>query len=386
MKQCMLILGLGLLAISSAVSRAGEAPPALPVAETGKALAANTWYEAKPELKFPENLKDPEWATGDGFSTNVYRVKTGTILVRTGIGSKDAGLSPGYYSNATVEWDLSANRGQAIDVFNYGGGSYGNGRLLPAFKDHPTPAPRHTYDAFTYVESEDAVYFMGGISYRMFTTKEFEQAAKDMVAICEKSLWKFSCADRRWTRVGENVEHGKNHTSVENHMIYWPEANKILFAYHNGRCADFDLKTQKWSELYTPKGSGQMSLYEAWSTWDSKRQLWIFRHGARICAFDPRTKEYTMLPNMFDPPKDPQAPLNNSQSIAYISKYDVYLTSGPTGNDTWVYDPNTTQWSRIQGGNGKLPNWAYMKCDPKTDTIALNSNLRFFRFSYKPSK
>ena len=77
------------------------------------------------EAHFVESdVKGARWKPADGYCGSTFRTKTGTLISRTGVESKSAGLNPGFYSNATLEWDMSANVARVIDVANWGGGSY----------------------------------------------------------------------------------------------------------------------------------------------------------------------------------------------------------------------------------------------------------------------
>ncbi|MBI5288061.1 MAG: hypothetical protein HY873_03720, partial [Chloroflexi bacterium] len=261
------------------------------LAQDGSPAPANTWAETKPAFKLPADVKDAQWTTGDGYSDNVYRSKTGTILIRTGIDSKSAGYSPGYYTNTTVEWDLKTNQAETVDVANWGGGSYGKGKLLPAFKERPTPSPRHTYDGLAYVESEDALYMMCGANWKTCLGEGVDADAKEALKKDDASTWKFTFADRRWTRIDGSIRQfwdGNRCSPYESHLGHWPEGGKLLFFNDGGNLyAEFDLKAQKWEKVEL-KGKCPMSLYGARSTWDSKRALWVFRCGPKLCTFDPK--------------------------------------------------------------------------------------------------
>ncbi len=53
-----------------------------------------------------------------------------------------------------------------VEISNFGGGSYGHGRLLKGFADHETPTARRTYDGICYVPEQDAMYQMLGAKWR----------------------------------------------------------------------------------------------------------------------------------------------------------------------------------------------------------------------------
>ncbi|MGE3804001.1 MAG: alpha/beta hydrolase fold domain-containing protein, partial [Gemmataceae bacterium] len=238
-------------------------------------LPVNTWIEVKPEFQLPATPRDARWLTGDGFSDSVYRSKTGTILIRTGIDSKEVGYSPGFYTNTTVEWDLKTDKARVLEISNWGGGSYTPGRLLPAFKEQVTPMPRHTYDGICYVEDEDAVYMMLGAHGRSFR-KDFDDATKEAYSQDVQSTWKLDLATGRWTRIPESVRKHWNENACspyESHLQHWRAGNKLLFLNDRANhAAEFDLKTQKWEKVET-KNETPMSLYNARSTWNSKRDL-----------------------------------------------------------------------------------------------------------------
>lgn len=350
-------------------------------------LPANTWAEVKPEFKLPEDIKDARWLTGDGFSDSVYRSKTGTILIRTGIESKTAGYSPGFYTNTTVEWDLRTDKTKVLEISNWGGGSYSAGKLLPGFKEHITPMPRHTYDGICYVEDQDAMYMMLGAHGRSFS-KEFDDATKEAYSQDVNSTWKLNLATGRWTRIPENVRKFWNENACspyESHLQHWPAGNKLLFLDDRGtHAAEFDLKAQKWEKVET-KDKPPMSLYNARSTWDSKRQLWIFRLGPSLCSYDPRTREFKTLPAPYPAPQDKKDIRNAMKGITYIAKHDVYLVNGPTADDTWVYSPEKGSWSQVKAAGPKLIN-GYLQYDPKSDQVILSYQRTTFRFRHEPTR
>ena len=69
------------------------------------------------------------------------------------------------------------------------------------------------------------------------------------------------------------------------------------------------------------------------------------------------------------------------KGICYVSKHDRYLVCGPTGNDTAAYDPESRKWTPIKGGDLKLIN-GYMQYDPKLDIVAMNFQLKCYKFRY----
>lgn len=357
-----------------------------PAAPPPTAPPPNTWVAAKPAFELPADLKDARWATGDGYSDSVYRSKTGGILIRTGIHSDSAVLSPGFYTNTTVEWDLKTGRVAVVEVSPWGGGSYGHGSLPAGFAERPAPSPRHTYDGICYVEPEDAVYLVLGANARIGGTGCTEEA-KAALKPDMRCTWKYSFADRRWSRIDSNPStlYGKDVYPYEAHLAHWPEAGKLLFIDGYARNpATFDLKAGTWEKM-SLKNKPTCPMYNSRSTWDSKRQLWVFRLGAQVGTFDPRTAEFGQVSPPYEQPAGKDDPRGKMKGIAYISAHDVYLINGPTGADTHVYSPQTGKWSRLDGGDLQLIN-GYLQYDPKTDHVVLSYQHTAFVLRYTPGK
>jgi len=182
----------------------------------------------------------------------------------------------------------------------------------------------------------------------------------------------------------------------ENHMQHWPDGKKLLFLNDGGsRYAGFDLKTNTWRKVELANKC-PMSLYNARSAWDTRRSLWAFRLGPRLCTFDPRTHTFATLPDCYDMPIPSRAELKQMQKekkkpdprlhakgVCYISKHDAYLVIGPTGNDTAVYDIERKKWTLVQGGAIELAN-GYCQYSPELDVVAMNYQLSGYKFRYVP--
>jgi hypothetical protein len=381
--------------LSCLLTRAAVAQDAAKAPAPTSDIPPNTWVDAKLKVEIPAKYRTKQWNSGDGFCDSVYRSKTGSVLIRTGIASKALSLNPGFYSNTSLEWNLSKGTVEVIDVFEgWRGGSSGGAKLLPAFKDHPSPSPRHTYDGMAYDSGEDALYLMLGANGRMrggWGNNLATAEGKKQLALDNESLWKFTFKDRKWQRINTSIRQFWGRYEVdpyESHLEYWPDEKKLMFLSGKGhRYAEFDIATQKWAKVKLKGGTG-VGVYGARSTWDSKRGLWLFRRGMKVGYIDPKTKTGAALPDL--PEKYNVVPKGRKswhlhKSIAYISKHDVYIVTAHTGNDTFVYHPDTKKWERIAGGDAKLFN-GYMEYDVKTDTVVLVIHRRAFKFKYVPKK
>lgn len=359
------------------------------------ALPPNQWVKAEIDWKktIADFRDDAQWVTTDGYSNNSFRSKTGEVLIRTGIRSSSAGWNPGFYTNTSVLWNPKTDTAKVIDVFRWGGGSGGNGRLLEGFAENPTPSPRHTYDGMAYVPEEDALYLHLGATWRTGGQGVTEDAKAQHRIDERESTWKYTFADGRWTRIDHNIRKfwpGGEVSPYETHLRYWPGKKKLLFLNDNGnRYAEFNLETQQWENaqrIERPKSPNR--LYNARSTWDSKRQLWVFRLGPDLCTFDPETKTYTNLPRCWDLPPRPNEERQSDRryavkGVVYIPKHDVYLVTGLTGNDTMVYDVEAGKWSELKAGDIALVN-GYLQYDPATDLVLMNYQLQCFKLRYVP--
>jgi hypothetical protein len=363
-------------------------------------MPANTWVKTEIDFKATlaaTNIPGASWTFTDGYSDNTYRSKTGGVLIRTGVHSKSAKLGPGFYTNATVEWDLTNNTAKIWEVARWSGGSYGGANPWPSHQEYPTPNPRHTYDGICYVPEEDAMYMLFGAYFRSAGQGASEEG-KALIQSEANNTWRFSFQERRWERIASSPKSiGLPIRSIyETHLAHWPEGKKLLFLDSGGNNgAEFDLATREWKAA-PAANKPSMSLYHARSTWDSKRALWVFRKGPYLCTYDPRERKFEKLPDCWEmeiPEADrgrPQAdkPSDkrlNWKGVCYISKHDAYLITGPTGDDTRVYHVEEGRWRPLKGGDIELPN-GYCQYNPELDLVAMNIHFNAFTFRYVPEK
>jgi len=393
----------GILAVAlllGAAALAGEAAPA-PAPAAPAELPANAWTKVTIDQKAAlatSNVQGAAWMFSDGYSDSVFRSKTGNVLIRTGIHSKAAGLTPGFYTNTTVEWDLKSDTARVVEVANWSGGSYGGANPLPANKEHPTPNPRHTYDGICYVPEEDSVYMLFG-AYMRSLGGEPSAEGRALIEAEADNTWQYSFEKKAWTRIdGSPKKLGLPIRSLyETHLTYWPEGKKLLFLDNGGgNGAEFDLEKREWKAA-PPANKPGMSVYHARSTWDTKRGLWVFRKGPDVCTYDPKERKFEKLPDCWDlgiplaerlksgSADKPAEKRINWKGVCYIPKHDVYLVTGPTGDDTMVWHAAEKKWSALKAGAGELPN-GYCQYSPELDLVTMNIHLDCHKLRYVPEK
>ncbi len=387
--------------VLGATAFAGETAPAPATPAAPAELPANTWTKAAVDEKAAlatANVPGAVWTFTDGYSDSAYRSKTGNVIIRTGIHCKAAGLTPGFYTNTTAEWDLATDVVRVLDVANWSGGSYGGANPLPANKEHPTPNPRHTYDGICYVPEEDSMYMLFGAYMRSLRGTPSEEG-KALIEAESNNTWRYSFEDKSWTRIdGSPKKLGLPIRSLyETHLTYWPEGRKLLFLDNGGgNGAEFDLEKREWKAA-PPANKPGMSVYHARSTWDTKRGLWVFRKGPDVCTYDPKERKFEKLPDCWDlgiPIEErikngsadkPAEKRINWKGVCYVAKHDAYLVTGPTGNDTMVYSCAEKKWHSVKGGDVELPN-GYCQYNPEMDLVAMSIHLHCFKFRYVPEK
>lgn len=364
------------------------------------ALDLQKWYEQR-------------WGHYDGYSDTVYRPDTGTVLIRTNLKRKELkDRNSGFYTNGTLEWNPRTNEVRFIEITNWHGGSSGRvkGYPLPAFDQHPTPVPRHTYDALAYVPEEKAMYTTMGAYSRIRTRisrvedEEKRERAQRLLQQESQSTWKLDVETGEWERFeGSPKTLFPDVWMYEAHMAYWPEKNVLTFLGSAGkRYAHFDLGKKVWKKVpKQPTGFSIREFQRLWhmrSAWDSKRDAWVFRKSNKVVVFNPETAEMKKLPDPYEPRynKEPEEsprvlPADSQGSICYISKHDVYMiprVPGPWGNKTMVFHPDKGEWETVKGGDTlpvrKEKQRRYCHYDEKGDVVVFTFHHYAAVFKYVP--
>ncbi|MBL8026953.1 MAG: T9SS type A sorting domain-containing protein [Fibrobacteres bacterium] len=329
-------------------------------------IPSNTWVKSTLTFRLPSNVTGAYWSTTDGYCTSIFDDSTGRLLWRTGVGQSGATgckLDPGYYSNTFLSWNAIKDTAYAIDLFNWGGGSGGSGCLLPGFATDTTPSPRHTYDGITYCKSNHSVYLMAGANWKLtLDTTRSPIDARNMLLLDDSSTWRLSLNDGKWHRIHGSIRqywNGYAASPYESHLRAWPEGGKLLYVNDGGdKHAEMNLSTEKWTNITTAALKAPMSLYNARSCWDRKRQLWVFRNDTNVCTYNPSTRTYKKLPS---------CKVSGSQAISYDSRRDVYVAAGLAMNSVRYFRYSDTSWvAPVIANSAALPS-GYLAYDSTND-------------------
>lgn len=382
-------LGLGL----DCLLQAGMAPEAF-----GQ---DNRWVTVSPAFHAPDRYPGTTLSSYNGWTSLRYNTRDSAVVAWRMV--LDARRHNGIYANALVLWSLRRNRLDLVTASNYAGGTYDAApsfTLMPEFATDTTPAPRHPYDAMAYVDTTHALYMLLGATPRIVNFEASPSVTPrdlwDAHEVDGLSTWKYSFGEGRWRRIPENIRKfwpspyycGGCVPFHDNHLVHWKSAHKLLFVEGRGtHAAVMDLARETWDTLALANHS-PFDLTQALSAWDSRRERLILRAGDSVCAFDPSTRRFTLLPNAG---LDQGADRAMYTGIAYVTSRDAYLAVGRDGT-TRVFDPEGGAWRTVStgsigldGGEGNLQ----MEYDPATDQVVLSTaasgDLGGFRtFRYRP--
>jgi hypothetical protein len=322
----------------------------MPGGELAAQTPTNTWIEVSPPTSYPAGRAGrPEGRSNYGGIA--YRPASGSILFYDGYVGEEAASS--IYANTMASWDIAQNRVNALKI------------------TESAPHKRHTYEDFVYVDTKDAVYMMKGA---------WDHGCHDAA----DGLWQYTFSDNTWRSIPTNIAIAASDSHCEGHMAYWKAGGKLIYVDSTGRdLYEFNLSTQVWTKV-TGTYNTTLSLYNAQSTWDSNRNLWVFWNRG-LFAYDPVTRVFSTLPVSGSSPG-----AAGESGITYIPSLDAYmLAAGSGASGTWVYRNSTRSWQQISGAalpvNGELTH-TYIQYDPGTDMIYAFQGVgrRFFKMRYVP--
>lgn len=308
---------------------------------------ANTWNETHPSFVLPEGRHGS--IIGTSWNTWTYRAKDNSLLYYDRYVGEE--FPNTIYGNTLTAWSLDSNRVTALVM-------------------HDTvPSERHTYEAFVYVDSLDAVYMMLGATHGCGS---------------DGKMWEYSFATGSWRVVSTTVPDAYG---CEVHMQYWKKGHQILFLSGDNKVFSFDFSSHQWSP-WSITFPPEVDVYNAKSTWDTKRDLWVFyggNTGNNLAAFDPSTKRFTLLTA---PGLRPKA--YSHTGITYLPGYDAFMIAGGiTGTETWVYENATHMWHVVSGANVPDDGFTSLFYSSKNDQVYLMNGCqgctRRFTLQYQSS-
>jgi len=288
-------------------------------------IPANTWVQKNPA----ETTFQPGFNGGFAYRSwcrFVYRPVAKSILFYEGYNDADAGGPRGssIYANSLFEWHIHEDKLTGIKVSNWGIGP--PDYPLTENEDDPTPPNRHTYRGFEYVPTKDAVYLVGGANSRT--------PGLDL-----KSTWKYSFQDNSWRKLSQPSINGDLY---EGHLNFAPTTDSLYYMVNN-EVWKFDLESETWEEM--PQHEPAPRFWNSSSTVDTKRNVVLFFGGDGkndLVTYDPTTNTFTTV--------SANAPAAKGR-VTYNSKWDVYITVGTDNPATWIYQPTTKKWEKLETPN-----------------------------------
>jgi hypothetical protein len=329
----------------------------------------NTWVKMEPTPVLTGDFADGSLGS-DMWGCFTYVHDEGKIFQRGAF--RDAQRTTSIYDNCYLSWDIAANVLTVEQVTAWVGGSHEFHELSSQAGE--TPMNKHIYNGYTYVAGKRAIYEVGGAFSGNCTPS------------CDaKILWIYSLDTKTW-RKGPRCDAA----NFETHLRYIPGLDRLFYfttpRSPDNRIYEYDPEQDTWSliDSYVPNRWWQGS-----STVDTKRNLVVFHgddhdntHPNIMASYNPVTNTWTTIST------NPPFPRGR---IVYNSKWDVYICMGTMEAQTWIYNPNTSQFSQVQVA-GPHPVYkqfhsvnGYSAYDEKNDVIAVkNIGTDRYVFRYVP--
>lgn len=300
--------------------------------------AENVWVEVKLPQILPAGRKGS--VAGTNWGGVAYRSANHSLLVYDRYTGEEYPYA--IYANAMTAWELNSN-------------------VMRVHKITDTaPLSRHTYEVWTYVDEKDAIYTMKGA-----------HRGCEVMDDGREVMWKYTFNDNTWKPVTTVVPIVNG---CEGKTMYWKAGNRLLFIDGGGKgIHEFDLATETaWKPVTSTNPPGNF-VYGGTSTWDTKRDQWVFYSGklAELRVYNPQTRVFSNLPAVGDarPPLSIEGSEPHRIGITYIPNSDEYvIASQKTG--TWAFDLATRTWRQVTTDTVmKLTRNTYLWYDPATSIL-----------------
>lgn len=308
-----------------------------------------------------------------------YDAVSGRMILYDGYAEPPTYVYENIFANAIWSYDLVANRLylEKLSHWTLQGDSM---FPLPANSTDPTPYDRHVYSCMIYSASKNRLYLWSGAN-KILEGNEFG------------TTWTYDLQETAWRQIPTT----EPYNVYEQACSYDPFLEKmILFGgashtYGTGdRTYHFDLNTETWTDR-TPvpspvPRSGQTMAF------DSRRRVtWMFggapfgSAGNELWTYDAAANAWRQVARTSPWPAE-----RRFGSMAYDSRRDVFLLwGGVTASDnvfvdTWIFDPSTEKWQRLDPTAFPDVSRRYysedLDYDPVNDVFVLNLGGAFWLY------
>lgn len=351
-----------------------------------KSMITNEWVEIKPTIKFSEGYEiGRPYYQSRSWTRMTYNSQSQKLFFYDGYMNMTFNIPQTIYANTLYEADFETDTIRMVLTSNWRRDtvrSLTNPDSLitywynPDSVSHPKPFDRHTYGCFLYAAHTNSIYIANGAS---------GGNAKRV-----QDCWRYSFDESRWIFVDTVRRHLTCcNTEYENHLMHIPGSNKM---YQTIRCQndhicvwELNLDSHTWTKLANLAQSNQ--LWGAMGTADTKRNRYVFYAGRvggvasnELNVYYPAEHRVQKLV-----PKSDSVPGGAAYPyFAYDQKNDVYLLHG-SEIGTWVYEPDTDLWKKINTVRNPLNNRLMEYHADKNAFVAWDASGRsMWLFRYSP--
>jgi hypothetical protein len=243
---------------------------------------------------------------------------------------------------------------------------------LPANATDPTPPDHHPLSGLELVPEENALYTVNGVNSYL----------QDPTIL--NATWRLDLSTNTWQQVSTyktDPNYPPNIGGAPSGLVYDPVA-KVLVQFVPSSCGCkgtatylFDPAAVTWTAVPQDTTSQNVYVAGAGTAYDSKRDV-ILAFGGNNFITNPATTQlwaYSVSNNLWSRLADAPFPAM-AVAFAYDSNHDVFLALGGnnTGNNTYLYNPSTNQWSQYPATlirPPQLSQWQAMAYDPAYDVF-----------------
>jgi len=249
------------------------------------------------------------------------------------------------YANALYEFDARTGIIEQRSLSNWYCDDTGGYRRIEDLPD--TPVDRHTYSQFAYVPGNQGLYMVAGASARF------------PVADRAYDFWRYTHADG-WVKLPESYPGSETDRAAQigpytANLIHHPGSNTLYYFKNAQTIHRYNVETRAWmTTLSNAPGSDTVSDIGAHGLYDPVFDRFAF-YGNNWHPSDQGSNEFVIFDVATGSwqeqtvPAPPNGPGPKSYAaLEYNSRWSVYMLHGGwQDNQTWVYDPASSQWHQV---------------------------------------